>query len=519
MKETEKSLACALIQKIISGKVRTAPQLNFEKHKLSSALMISRLVRNSDILKYALPQEKPKLKLLLKKPVRTASGVAVVAVMSKPAKCPGNCIYCPQGFGAPKSYTGLEPAARRGKMFGYNPYMQMKKRLEQLKAIGHSTDKIELIIMGGTFPSCTWTYQKNFVRKCFDALNQEASRTLAEARGLNRNAKSRCVGLTIETRPDFCKERHINRMLELGATRVELGVQTLSDEVYKKIRRGHTIKDVVKATQLLKDSGLKVVYHMMPGLFQSPGGDVAMFKKLFSNPDFRPDMLKIYPALVIRGTGLYELWRWGEYKPLGNEEAARLVAKIKSIVPEYVRIMRVQRDIPAEEIVAGVTASNLRELAQAKMKELGLECRCIRCREWGQKTGGRKTIGGANERIKKYVASGGTEYFIALLDRKEGLLIGYLRLRVPVKPFRPELSGKIAIVRELKVFGESVPLGETHEKALQHRGFGKRLIKIAEKTAGDLGLEKIAVMAAIGTKDYYRKLGYEDDGVYMSKKL
>ena len=535
MQELKKAVAREVIERIIAGKIKTSNQLNFEKHIISGKFGFSQLVRNSDILKYALPEEKSRLKLLLKKPMRTASGVAIVAVMSKPHKCPGKCIYCPQGKDAPKSYTGKEPAARRAKMFEYDPYVQVTRRIGQLDAIGHSTDKVELIIMGGTFPSLSWKYQKDFVKRCLDALNGKTSRTLKRAQEENRRAESRCVGLTIETRPDFCKNEHIDRMLELGATRVELGVQTTSDDIYKKIGRGHNVRDVVAATQLMKDSGLKVVYHIMPGLFQSPQEDLAMFKKLFSNPDFCPDMLKIYPALVIRGTKLYDLWKAKKYAPLNNADAAELVAKIKGVVPGYVRIMRVQRDIPADEIVAGVTASNLRELAQAKMKELGIKCKCIRCREWGQNQG--ISIGKLTENVTEYKASGGTEYFISLDDfegresskasserserddKSSGLLFGHLRLRVPAKPFRKELLGKTAIVRELKVFGESVPLGETRKKALQHRGFGKRLMARAEKIAKENGAGKIAVIAALGTKDYYKKLGYCDDGVYMSKML
>lgn len=517
MQESEKAAARKVIEKILAGKIRTSGQLNSEKHRTSNMLGLSRIIRNSDILKHALPQERTKLELLLKKPMRTASGVAIVAVMPKPHKCPGKCIYCPQGKGSPKSYTGLEPATRRAKMFGYDPYVQVKRRLDQLKAIGHSIDKVELIIMGGTFPSCGRKYQEDFVRRCLDAMNGKASHTLEQAQELNSAAKSHCVGITIETRPDFCRKEHIDAMLKLGATRVELGVQTLSDEIYKKINRGHSVKDVIAATQLLKDSGLKVVYHMMPGLFQPPEKDFAMFEELFSNPDFRPDMLKIYPALVIRGTGLYDLWKKGEYAPLQNPEAARLIARIKGIVPVYVRIMRVQRDIPKEKIVAGVTASNLRELSWAEMKKNGLRCRCIRCREWGQNKG--VSIGKLKESVTNYTASGGAEYFVSLEDGKKDLIIGHLRLRILAKPFRPELSPKTAIVRELKVFGESVPIGQTRKKGLQHRGFGKRLMARAEEIAKKEGTRKLAVIAAVGTKGYYRKLGYENDGVYMSKKL
>lgn len=519
MQNDEKALARALIERIILGKVTSEGKMNAEKARISSKLGSSKILRNSDILKYASQKEREKLRLLVKKPTRTLSGVAIVAVMARPGKCPGKCIYCPQGDNAPKSYTGKEPAARRAKMFGYDPFVQVTKRLEQLKAVGHSIDKIELIVMGGTFLSYPKKEQTLFVKRCFDALNRTNSKTLTRAQRINETAKSRCVGLTIETRPDFCKKEHINTMLGLGATRVELGVQTLSNAVYRKIKRGHMVKDVVDATRLLKDSGIKVVYHMMPGLFQNKKQDLAMFKKLFESPDFRPDMLKIYPTLVVCGTGLFDLWKSGKYVPLENEEASDLVAGIKQDIPHYCRIMRVQRDIPADEIAAGVTAGNLRELAQQKLKARGANCKCIRCREIGHtdfKLGEFEPVAIFSE---KYFASGGIEYFLSLENKKREVLYGYLRLRIPTKPFRKELAGKTSIVRELKVFGTSVPIGETQAGAIQHKGLGKQLMKIAEDISVNEGSKKISVIAAVGTRDYYRALGYSDDGAYVSKML
>jgi len=519
MELSEKTLARSLIEKILSERVRSEGQLNAEKARISSKLGSSKILRNSDILKYANQKEREKLRLLIKKPTRTLSGVAIVAVMAKPGKCPGKCIYCPQGDNAPKSYTGKEPAARRAKMFDYDPFVQVTKRLEQLKAVGHSIDKIELIVMGGTFLSYPKKEQTLFVKRCFDALNDADSKNLPDAQKLNETAKSRCVGLTIETRPDFCKKEHIDTMLLLGTTRVELGVQTLSGAIYKKIKRGHSISDVIEATRLMKDSGLKVVYHMMPGLLQTKKQDLAMFKKLFNNYDFRPDMLKIYPTLVISGTGLFDLWKSGKYVPLENEEAAELIAGIKKGIPHYCRIMRVQRDIPADQIAAGVTAGNLRELAQKKLNASGEKCKCIRCREVGH----TDFNGGKSETIvvfsEKYSASCGTEYFISLESKKREVLYGYLRLRIPTKPFRAELAGKTSIVRELKVFGTSVPIGETQEGATQHKGLGKQLMKYAEDLSEKEGAHKIAVIAAVGTRDYYRALGYSNDGAYVSKML
>ncbi len=519
MKDKEKLLARKLIKKIVAGKVKSARQLNAEKARISAELRSSRILRNSDILKYASYGELDKVSILVKKPTRTLSGVAIVAVMAKPSECPGKCIYCPQGENAPKSYTGKEPAARRAKMFDYDPFVQVTKRLQQLKAVGHSIDKVELIVMGGTFLSQPKPDQVLFVKRCFDALNAIDSHNIREAQKLNETAKSRCVGLTIETRPDYCKKEHINTLLELGATRVELGVQTLSDNIYRKIKRGHTVRDVVEATRFLKDSGFKVVYHMMPGLLQNPEQDLAMFKKLFSNPGFRPDMLKIYPALVVSGTGLFNLWKAKKYTPLENEEAAELVSKIKETIPHYCRIMRVQRDIPAGEIAAGVTAGNLRELAAKKLNARGEKCKCIRCREIGHSSLKSAELKDTKLFVENYIASGGKEYFISVEDKNRELLYGYLRLRIPSKPFRKELAGKTSIVRELKVFGTSVPLGGHPAGAIQHKGIGRHLMKKAEEISKKEGMEKIAVIAAIGTKEYYRALGYSDDGTYVSKRL
>ncbi len=518
MHEKEKSFALEIIDAIRCGKIKTQRELTFWKRKMSKKYGISGIVPSSEILKYA--KERKGLEILTKKPVRTISGVCIVAVMAKPHPCPGKCIYCPEGDDSPKSYTGLEPAARRAKMFDYDPFLQAKNRLEQLHAIGHPIEKAELIIMGGTFPAQDTEYQKEFVTRCLDAMNGNDSKTLEGAQKLNETAKTRCVGLTIETRPDFCKKEHIDSMLGLGATRVELGVQTLSDEIYKKMKRGHSVKDVIEATQLLKDSGIKVCYHMMPGLLQDEKEDLAMFCELFDNPDFRPDMLKIYPTLVTEGTGIYKLWKEGKYVPYDNVRAAKLVAGIKKILPPYVRLMRVQRDIPKEKIAAGVTAGNLRELAEKILLKDGSRCSCIRCREAGHMHY-KKGVLPENVDIteRKYESSGGTEYFISAEDTEKDVLVGYLRLRIPAKPFRPEIDKKTAIVRELKVSGTSMPLGEKGENAFQHKGLGKKLMERAEIIAKKRGMKKIIVTSAIGTREYYRKFGYEMDGVYVGKEV
>ena len=520
-KQKIKVISRRVIDGIVRGDIEGLRKLDYRKRKLSKEYGLLRILRNSDVLSHARKREVDKVSILVKKPVRSVSGVSVVAVMSKPASCPGKCIYCPQGENAPKSYTGLEPAARRARMFDYDPYRQVRNRVNQLKAIGHSVDKIELIVMGGTFPSCGRRYQRWFVRRCFDALNGKDARTLEDAQRVNETARSRCVGLTIETRPDFCRQEHIDEMLLLGATRVEVGVQTLSDEVYEKVNRGHTVKDVADATRMLKDSGFKVVYHMMPGLFQDEDEDVSMFSELFSDSRFRPDMLKIYPVLVIEGTGIYEMYKKGEFSALTNESATVLVAKLMSKVPRYVRVMRCMRDIPMEKIAAGPTAGNLREMAEEYMGKEGVGCACIRCHEAGHLYYKKGIV---PEKVEVFVdvydASCGMEYFITVEDREKKCIVGFLRLRMPSSTaLRKEVDGKTALVRELKVFGSALELEGRVRDSFQHRGVGKRLMEEAEKIAGKNGACRVVVISAVGTREYYRKLGYASDGPYMSKRV
>jgi elongator complex protein 3 len=438
--------------------------------------------------------------------------------------CPHSCLYCPTVKDTPKSYTGEEPAARRASMFNYNPYLQTKNRLKQLKAINHPVDKVELIIMGGTFPSLPLRFQENFAKRCFDAMNNSVSKNLKQAQKLNEKAKNRCVGLTIETRPDYCKKEHINQMLKLGTTRVELGVQTLSNEIYKKVNRGHTVEDVVEATKLLKNNCFKVCYHIMPGLLSTPKQDINMFRKLFSNPEFRPDMLKIYPTLVIKGTKLYEKWKKGEYEPMNNKEMAQHIAKLKTYIPKYVRVARIQRDIPSDLIKAGVTASNLRELVQKEMKREDKTCNCIRCHEVGHKIY-KEGIKVEPENIKlisyEYKASDGTEIFLSYEDVKTDALIGFVRLRINDKPgFRPEITSKTALIRELRVFGSEVQIGKKDMAKWQHKGYGQKLLKEAERIAKEKFDEKeMIINSGIGVRKYYSERGYKLIGPYMMKKL
>ncbi|MEE9150833.1 MAG: tRNA uridine(34) 5-carboxymethylaminomethyl modification radical SAM/GNAT enzyme Elp3, partial [Thermoplasmata archaeon] len=377
-----------IIELIRNGEIRTKNEIHKAKVVLCKKYGLNSLPSDVDILEHASPDIHSEIEpFLRRKPVRTTSGVAVVAVMTSPEDCPhGRCIYCPGGkeFGTAQSYTGHEPAALRAGSNDFDPYKQTRSRIVQLNTIGHATDKIDLIIMGGTFTAREKNYQEWFVKRCFDAMNETEGSDLEDAHSQNELAPSRCIGMTVETRPDWCKNEHIDQMLGLGTTRVELGVQTTYDDVLKGLERGHTVEDSIEATRLAKDAGMKVCYHLMPGLPKSDlQRDLVMFKTIFENPDFKPDMLKIYPCLVMEGTKLHDLWKNGGYKPFNTEENAELIANIKGFIPNWVRIQRIQRDIPVNLITDGVDKSNLRQIVQVKLEKKKERCNCIRCREVG----------------------------------------------------------------------------------------------------------------------------------------
>lgn len=507
-----------LKKELLSGKIKTRAQLEKRKKELCKKYAIKQVPPSAKLL------EKLGIKsnLLLTKPSRSLSGVSVIAIMTEPASCPGECIYCPKGEAA-QSYTGKEPAALRARRAKFNAYKQTQDRLNQLEKIGHPTSKIELIVMGGTFTAMPKNYQENFVLDAFNALNGKEAKTIRDAHKLNEKSKHRCVGLTFEVRPDYCGEKEINSMLYYGATRVELGVQTIYNEIYKKIKRGHTVEDVIKATQLLKDSFLKVGYHLMPGLpFSNPEKDLEMFRTIFSDERFKPDMLKVYPCLLAKREfydegrdEIYKLYESGKWEPLSNEKAIELITNAKKYFPKWVRVMRIQRDIPKPYIKAGVTAGNLRELIQKRAKELGIKCKCIRCREIRDKK---------PERVKllreEYEASGGTEIFLSFEDVKNDWIIALLRLRAPWKPFRPEIEDRTLGIRELRVYGPEVPLGEVFKDGVQHKGYGKWLLEEAERIAREeFNAKKLVVTSGVGAREYYRKFGYKLEGAYMTKLL
>lgn len=511
--------------------------LNRVKYDVSARYGLKSQPKLVDIIAAIPPQFKqillPKLKA---KPVRTASGIAVVAVMCKPHRCPhinytGNiCVYCPGGPDSDfeystQSYTGYEPTSMRAIRARYDPFLQTRHRVEQLKQLGHDVDKIEFIVMGGTFMSLPESYRDYFIRNLHDALSGHTSANVDEAVKYSERSKTKCIGITIETRPDYCLQRHLTDMLRYGCTRLEIGVQSVYEDVARDTNRGHTVQAVCETFHIAKDCGFKVVTHMMPDLpnvdFER---DVLQFVELFKNPSFRMDGLKIYPTLVIRGTGLYELWKTGRYKSYPPALLVDLIAKIFSLVPPWVRIYRVQRDIPMPLVSSGVENGNLRELALARMKDLGLVCRDIRTREVGIQEIHHKVVPYHIELVRRdYVANGGWETFLAYEDPQQDILIGLLRLRkcTPEQTYRPELLGQqCSIVRELHVYGSVVPVHSRDPSKFQHQGFGTLLMEEAERIAKEEHCsKKIAVISGVGTRNYYRKLGYELDGPYMSRML
>ncbi len=441
----------------------------------------------------------------IRKPVRTISGVTPLTVVLKPRKCNhGTCIYCPGGDAVPQSYTEKSPAIMRALSLSFDPYRQVKYRLDMFKSMGHPTDKIELIILGGTFMQYDLDYQYDFVKRCFDALNGKNSKNLAEAKKLNEKAEHRCIGMCIENRPDNCSDKEIKRMLEFGATRVEIGVQMPNDEIYQKINRGHCVQDVIDATKRLKEAGFKLGYHIMPGLPGSnPKKDLQMFKQIFEKEEFRPDQLKLYPCQVVKTAPLAKIAKSINYKPYTEKQTSELLAKMYLEIPQYCRIMRVIREFPKETLVKGITRLDMRKDIESGLRNKRLKVNEIRMREVGF------NLGKLNQELRlnilEYQASGGREFFLEIVN-KDNILFGLLRLR---------LSSR-AMIRELHVYGKALELG-VEGKISQHKGLGKWLMNEAEKIAKANKFKKIYVISGIGVREYYKKLGYKLEEAYMVK--
>lgn len=448
-------------------------------------------------------------KLLTKTKVRSQSGIVSLSLFTMGTGCSFDCLYCPKEKDLPKSYFSDEPGIKRAIRNNFDPFEQTKERLTALELSNHPLDKIEILIKGGTFSFYDKSYRENFVKRIFEAVNNKKAATLLEAQTDNELTKRRIIGINIETRPDYINEEEIQFLRYLGVTQVELGVQALDNKILKAINRGHNVSAVKKATFLLKESGFKVGYHLMLNLPESsPQKDLLLLKKAFTE-DFSPDHLKVYPTVITKYAKLEELYQKGKYQPYSLSQLVKVIIKFKTeIVPFWVRIGRLTRDITVQMITGENIPSNLRAMIQTSMKNKGQKCQCIRCREIkDQKFSASK---GEALRGYKYKASKGTEYFLEFIDSQEHCL-GFCRLRLT--------HSKLAIVRELHVYGQALPLGQKNNDAIQHQNLGTKLLQKAEKIAKTEGYKKILVIAGIGARPYYRKFGYKLENTYMSKNL
>lgn len=562
MNTKQQAIATAIIKELASQSNWTPDSCHATKRKHLSASGISMMDNHSLLQWYRLmvqqgemPQSTSVESALQVHPVRSQSGIAVITLLTMPAGCPGRCSYCPTESRMPKSYVASEPAAARALTLQFDPYIQTESRISTLLRNGHSADKIELIIKGGTWSAYPKDYREWFIQQCFQAMNEiglpkreivntnPSSRfsrfwgeekklwsieQLYEAQRINETARHRCIGLTIETRPDWVTIEEIAHLRALGCTRVELGLQTTDEEILKKIKRGHTSAQTAQATKLLKDAGFKVDHHLMPGLpGATPEKDLAVAQEVFTSDHYQPDTIKLYPCVVLPSTEIYEWYKRGDYIPYSSETLLELLAAIKAIVPPYVRVARVIRDFPSPEIAGGNLITNLRETIQKTMKEKGVRCKCLRCREVGHVVAKSDLPTHAWNpllKIRQYGASGGTEYFLSYENEDESIVYAFLRLRLPSPDAHvlwealPELTNA-ALIRELHTYGSLVPISTTDANASQHRGLGKRLLAEAEEIAHKHGFEKIAIISGIGVREYYHKQGYELEGTYMSKKI
>jgi len=508
------------LRDLVKSRLITAKDLHDTKRRLakkhgtaiiSNAVILSKYRQfykgrlNSDLIR-----------LLRKRAIRTLSGVAPVTVLTKPYPCPGRCVYCPAPEGMPKSYIASEPAAQRAFRLKFDPYQQVSKRIMVLEKNGHNVEKIELIVLGGTWSFYPKKYREWFIKRCFDGANGKKSASLAQAQKINEKARHRIIGLSLETRPDHVTYEELWHMRSLGCTHVQIGVQSVHQPVLDLVKRDDTLVNMERATALLRDFGFKITYHIMPGLPGStPAKDLTVFKKIFTNSQWQPDMLKIYPCVVVKNSLLYRWYKQGKYKPYSDKVLNSLLVKIKKIIPAYVRINRLIRDIPGPDIVAGNRITNLRQY----LHQQGVMCKCIRCREVREE---KVKIKDLKLVQRKYKAGQGTEHFISYESKDKKKLYAFVRLRLlekrlklaENKPFNPDT----ALIRELHTYGELIPVGKKG-KAVQHIGLGKRLMKQVEKIAKQKGYKEIVVIAGVGVREYYRRLGYKLSETYMIKKL
>lgn len=565
----EQNVLEKVIYMLLEKNPQTKDELNMLRNKLTNELKINQPSTRDILEEYQKLVKKKSIKknenlerLFRKADIRSTSGISVITSLVKPYTCPGKCVYCPTEVRMPKSYIATEPAAARALRLDFSPYEQMKQRILMLKSNGHVTDKIEYIIKGGTWNAYPLRYQYWFILESFRACNdlsqktrqhententielnensklEDLQRALEIEQRKNENSKHRIIGLTLETRPDAISPKTIHHMRKQGCTRIELGLQAPDDAILTLIQRGHTVQQFKDAILLLRDAGFKVDLHFMPDLpGTTPAHDVEMYKLIFSDEALRPDMIKIYPNTVIKTAELYQWFLDGRYKPYGDDALFQALLEMKLATPRYCRISRLIRDIPATEIEAGNIVTNLRELLEAKLKQQGKKCVCLRCREISRQ---QKNIPQSTEAllfVDEYETTGGKEYFITFEDPSRIAVFGFLRLRIPyfkntsTKPveqlyeYMPEIKN-CAFVRELHVYGTLVQIGKQDEKASQHKGFGKKLMAAAEDLVRkkiseekNSKIKKIAVISGVGVRGYYRKLGYRKVGTYMVKPV
>ena len=517
---------------------RTIRELEQRKYAFAKATGLSTPL-NRDLVAVLPSDAPPRLqKLIQKRSIRTLSGVTPIGILTKPYPCPGQCIYCPTEARMPKSYLKSQPAAARAYRNKFHPYAQVQNRILALQDSGHPVSKLEVIVMGGTWSFLPKRYQSWYIKNIFDAANQTHSHSLAEAQHRNETADRRVIGLTLETRPDFITHEELYRMRRYGCTRIEIGVQTLDDNVAKLTRRGHLTAEVKEATRLMRNYGFKICWHLMPGLPGStPEKDLAWMQQVFEDEDCRPDFVKIYPCVVLETAELHTWWKEGRYTPLTDEELIKLLLRWKMSVPPWTRVMRLMRDIPVEHIAEGARFSNLRQILKSqpqKLREIVGEtfyeeykqqspdwpCQCIRCREIGFQA--EKNHKEPVLKRRDYRANGGKEVFLSYESPDESVLYALLRLRDPenadVDCCKRALTNA-ALIREVHSYGSEVSVGEA-EGIGQHRGLGRKLIAEAERIARDeWGKKRITIIAGVGTREYYRKWGYTLLSTYMSKRL
>jgi elongator complex protein 3 len=479
----------------------------------------------------AMQPDRVLLERIRMKPMRTLSGVTTVTVLTKPYPCPGKCIFCPTDVRMPKSYLPDEPGAMRALEHQFDPYEQVHNRIRALTNLGHPTDKIELLILGGTWSSYRRDYQEWFVKRCFDAMNTplpaasphltlsngEDEGGLDSAHSINESAPHRNVGLVIETRPDEINPDELRWLRRLGVTKVQMGAQSFDDRILEINKRGHDVDSTRKATALLRAAGFKIVLHWMPNLLgATPESDRADFARLWAG--FCPDEIKIYPNQLLANAELYEYWQRGEFHPYTTEELVSLIADIKPSIPRYCRVNRVIRDIPGNNVVEGNTRTSLRQDIQSEMKKRGTHCQCVRCREVRGRTVDSKSL-----RLDDHVYQAGfaEEHFISFVTPEDGLA-GFIRLSLPAKDSpstgRADLDGA-ALIREVHVYGQSLEVGAEKSGAAQHMGLGTRLLEAAEETARRNGFSRVAVISAVGTRQYYLERGFERGEYYLVKKI